>query len=168
MAPEEGFEPPTLRLTAACSTAELLRNWFWRRGPDSNRCTRLCRPLRSHSATAPLVAPARGTEALLPLRAEESRRWLPVGQAGDRDIAHAGTSPSSVIRMRVNSSIHTTSATTAATMTARLTHEDRYGEPIAATSRGSPTGVPLRSTGRAPPSLRHSGRAPPRSPPVSL
>ena len=24
-----------------------------RRGPESNRCTRLCRPLRSHSATAP-------------------------------------------------------------------------------------------------------------------
>ncbi len=26
MAPEEGFEPPTQRLTAACSTTELLRN----------------------------------------------------------------------------------------------------------------------------------------------
>ena len=26
MAPEEGFEPPTRRLTAACSTTELLRN----------------------------------------------------------------------------------------------------------------------------------------------
>ena len=26
----------------------------WRRGPESNRCTRLCRPLRSHSATAPV------------------------------------------------------------------------------------------------------------------
>ena len=25
MAPEEGFEPPTQRLTAACSTTELLR-----------------------------------------------------------------------------------------------------------------------------------------------
>ena len=25
MAPEEGFEPPTRRLTAACSTTELLR-----------------------------------------------------------------------------------------------------------------------------------------------
>ena len=53
LAPEEGFEPPTQRLTAACSTTELLRKRYWRRGPDSNRCTRLCRPLRSHSATAP-------------------------------------------------------------------------------------------------------------------
>src|SRR5438045_868481 len=26
LAPEEGFEPPTRRLTAACSTPELLRN----------------------------------------------------------------------------------------------------------------------------------------------
>lgn len=26
VAPEEGFEPPTNRLTADCSTAELLRN----------------------------------------------------------------------------------------------------------------------------------------------
>src|SRR5215210_6091288 len=28
-----------------------------RRRPESNRCTRLCRPLRSHSATAPKRAP---------------------------------------------------------------------------------------------------------------
>src|ERR1043165_1573436 len=26
---------------------------MWRRGPESNRCTRLCRPLHNHSATAP-------------------------------------------------------------------------------------------------------------------
>ena len=32
----------------------------WRRGPESNRCTRLCRPLRSHSATAPTGATALG------------------------------------------------------------------------------------------------------------
>ena len=25
----------------------------WRPGPESNRCTRLCRPLRNHSATWP-------------------------------------------------------------------------------------------------------------------
>ena len=29
--------------------------YFWRCGPDSNRCTRLCRPVRSLSATAPLL-----------------------------------------------------------------------------------------------------------------
>ena len=29
---------------------------LWRRGPESNRCTRLCRPVRSHSATWPQVA----------------------------------------------------------------------------------------------------------------
>ena len=29
----------------------------WRRGPESNRCTRLCRPVRSHSATAPYNPP---------------------------------------------------------------------------------------------------------------
>jgi hypothetical protein len=27
---------------------------FWRHGAESNRCTRLCRPLHNHSATAPL------------------------------------------------------------------------------------------------------------------
>ena len=29
--------------------------WNWRRGPESNRCTRICSPLRSHSATAPAL-----------------------------------------------------------------------------------------------------------------
>jgi hypothetical protein len=32
VAPEEGFEPPTRRLTAACSTTELLR-----KGEGTNR-----------------------------------------------------------------------------------------------------------------------------------
>ena len=32
----------------------------WRRRPELNRCTRFCRPLRNHSATAPNIqAPAR-------------------------------------------------------------------------------------------------------------
>ena len=35
LAPEEGFEPPTLRLTAACSTIELQDHWWAK--PDLNR-----------------------------------------------------------------------------------------------------------------------------------
>ena len=81
LAPEEGFEPPTRRLTAACSTTELLRinkasarydrarrgllaepirarkgahePTDWRRGPESNRHSRICSPLHRHSATTP-------------------------------------------------------------------------------------------------------------------
>ena len=36
MAPEVGLEPTTLRLTAACSTIELLWNWKWLPRKDSH------------------------------------------------------------------------------------------------------------------------------------
>lgn len=41
MAPEEGFEPPTQRLTAACSTTELLRNIVEARTGIEPVCTAL-------------------------------------------------------------------------------------------------------------------------------
>ena len=76
VAPRAGFEPATNWLTANCSTTELPRNnsfetaditelavrakmknrqtlKVWRPRPESNRGTRLCRPLRHHSATWP-------------------------------------------------------------------------------------------------------------------
>ena len=47
-----------------------------RRRPESNRCTRLCRPLRSHSATSPggvSVATARAAA----IAAQPGRVWSP-------------------------------------------------------------------------------------------
>lgn len=38
LAPEEGFEPPTKRLTAACSTTELLRIRASHRYRETPRC----------------------------------------------------------------------------------------------------------------------------------
>ena len=55
MAPEEGFEPPTRRLTAACSTTELLR----KDPKGTNRCRRLGRGvkrLRGRSDVAMVTA----------------------------------------------------------------------------------------------------------------
>ena len=40
---------------------------LWRRGPDSNRCSRICNPLRSLSATAPNV----------PLKVKPTSSWSP-------------------------------------------------------------------------------------------
>ena len=69
MAPRVGFEPTASRLTADCSTTELPRTTrippappghaadaCWRRGPDSNRCRRICSPQDNHSPTAPCNA----------------------------------------------------------------------------------------------------------------
>ena len=70
-----------------------------RRRPESNRCTRLCRPLRSHSATAPGarhilgVARARPVLPLRPPRAISSAGRAPARQAGghwfEPSIAHS-------------------------------------------------------------------------------
>ena len=38
MAPQVGFEPTTVRLTAECSTTELLRNSAWRRPTLTGTC----------------------------------------------------------------------------------------------------------------------------------
>ena len=53
MAPAEGLEPTTLRLTVECSTIELRRTNTWRPRPESNRRKRICSPLHHHSATRP-------------------------------------------------------------------------------------------------------------------
>jgi hypothetical protein len=66
LAPRDGFEPSTQRLTAACSTTELpgirARSKkkrgivpLWRPEAESNRCTRICSPLHSHSAIRPVA-----------------------------------------------------------------------------------------------------------------
>jgi hypothetical protein len=66
LAPRDGFEPSTQRLTAACSTTELpgirARSRkkrgivpLWRPEAESNRCTRICSPLHSHSAIRPVA-----------------------------------------------------------------------------------------------------------------
>ncbi len=48
MAPEEGFEPPTRRLTAACSAPELLRN---------RRAIMGSRAAESSAGSAPMPSP---------------------------------------------------------------------------------------------------------------
>ena len=69
VAPRVGIEPTTIRLTVECSTAELPGNKAsaiagaitkpsnlckaWRPRPELNRGTRICSPLRNHSATWP-------------------------------------------------------------------------------------------------------------------
>src|SRR5262245_50237253 len=53
LAPEEGLEPTTLRLTAACSTVELLRS----SGADSTGCAlRFLDPLRPLDSQASLMS----------------------------------------------------------------------------------------------------------------
>ncbi len=65
--PSSASAPPTASSTSSEDTAAagkflsyLLKSW--RPGPESNRRTRICSPLLSHSATGP-VAPQRGVRA---------------------------------------------------------------------------------------------------------
>ena len=62
MVPEAGIEPARHIMAgdfkSPVSTVPppgLLKD-VWRRQPDLNRCRRLCRPLRNHSAMAPRLA----------------------------------------------------------------------------------------------------------------
>ncbi len=54
--PGVGLEPTRLKSQGILSPSCLPippPGQVWRRGPELNRCTRFCRPLRNHSATAP-------------------------------------------------------------------------------------------------------------------
>ena len=58
-----GFEPPTSSVSRKRSPPELSARAarivaVSRRGPESNRCARLCRPLPNHSATPPNEGPS--------------------------------------------------------------------------------------------------------------
>jgi hypothetical protein len=84
LAPEEGFEPPTQRLTAACSTTELLRISIG--GADrirtgvhgfAGRCVATPPPRRADALSA------RSKHAAA-LRARELRRWIYAGQGTSR------------------------------------------------------------------------------------
>ena len=46
------LSPPSRR-TAPGTTPEITQGRPWRREPESNRCKRICSPLRNHSAIAP-------------------------------------------------------------------------------------------------------------------
>ena len=56
----------------------------WRRGAESNRCTRLCRPLHNHSATPPLLY-NQGNKNITPI-SQQPRRAIGAGnEARTRD-----------------------------------------------------------------------------------
>ena len=84
LAPEEGFEPPTQRLTAACSTTELLRISIG--GADrirtgvhgfAGRCVATPPPRRANTLSA-------RSERAAALRATELRRCIGAGQGTSR------------------------------------------------------------------------------------
>ena len=69
LAPEEGFEPPTRRLTAACSTTELLRNIGIRPREFSTH------PRRGQRARGPLRPRDRNEERGLAISLMRTRCW---------------------------------------------------------------------------------------------
>ena len=69
MAPEEGFEPPTRRLTAACSTTELLRNIGIRPREFSTH------PRQGQRARGPLRPRYRNEERGLAISLMRTRCW---------------------------------------------------------------------------------------------
>ena len=84
LAPEEGFEPPTQRLTAACSTTELLRISIG--GADrirtgvhgfAGRCVATPPPRRAYTLSA-------RSERAAAFWATELRLWICAGQGASR------------------------------------------------------------------------------------
>src|SRR5271166_4498049 len=89
----------------------ICRPLYQRRRPESNRCRRLCRPLRSHSATSPALSPqaylrrrvvaggvAREADRIVLSPAADRLRFPPPGrlaQLGERRLDKAEVTGSS-------------------------------------------------------------------------
>src|SRR2546425_12749879 len=110
LAPRDGFEPSTQRLTAACSTTELpgigahpttrkiRRDGVpWRPEAESNRCTRICSPLHSHSAIRPSIGTPWHTRDIGARhekgQAAPGRRFRNCRVCGDRAVAALNSDP---------------------------------------------------------------------------
>src|SRR5438270_11506834 len=62
-----------------------LTSEFWRRGSESNRRRRLCRPLHDHSATPPGVRPASAGSSAIKRKAGVSRSRLCLGSGAGNE-----------------------------------------------------------------------------------
>src|SRR5215213_2013488 len=78
------------------------RTFVERRRPESNRCTRLCRPLRSHSATAPGAAHILGRRAVVPA---QRRDPLAVG-VGELEVEDVEVLDAALVARRLGHGRH--------------------------------------------------------------